>query len=474
MMKRILVTGGAGFIGSHLCERLVNEGNDVICLDNFYTGSKENVWHLIGRPNFEIVRHDVCQPYWAEVDEIYNLACPASPVYYQNDPIQTTKTSVFGAYHMLGLARRTKCKILQTSTSEVYGDPSVHPQPESYWGNVNTIGIRSCYDEGKRCAETMFFDYHRLHGVRIKVIRIFNTYGPRMAQNDGRVVSNFIMQALRGEDITIYGDGQQTRSFQYVTDLIEGMVRMMNSGDDFLGPVNIGNPGEFTMLELAEKVIAMTGSKSKIVFRPLPSDDPKMRRPDITLAKSKLDWAPKVPLDEGLAKTIEYFKERLEKIRKAVGKEPYADYVYFMCYTGFRPNEMLSLKKDAYKKDKNVLIGGFKTEAGKDRTVPVSAKIAPILAQRMASESKFIFSRPDGTMMDDEHFRKYCFVPLMKKLGIEGKVPYSCRHTFANLLKNVRGSDTDKAALIGHSDASMTKYYQSPDYESLQAIIANL
>ena len=308
MMKRILVTGGAGFIGSHLCERLVNEGNDVICLDNFYTGSKENVWHLIGRPNFEIVRHDVCQPYWAEVDEIYNLACPASPIYYQNDPIQTTKTSVFGAYHMLGLARRTKCKILQTSTSEVYGDPSVHPQPESYWGNVNTIGIRSCYDEGKRCAETMFFDYHRLHGVRIKVIRIFNTYGPRMAQHDGRVVSNFIMQALRGEDITIYGDGQQTRSFQYVSDLIEGMLRMMNSGDDFLGPVNIGNPGEFTMLELAEKVIAMTGSKSKIVFRPLPSDDPKMRRPDITLAKAKLDWEPKVKLDEGLAKTIEYFK----------------------------------------------------------------------------------------------------------------------------------------------------------------------
>ena len=268
-MKRILVTGGAGFIGSHLCERLVNEGNDVICLDNFYTGAKENVWHLIGRPNFEIVRHDVCQPYWAEVDEIYNLACPASPIYYQNDPIQTTKTSVFGAYHMLGLARRTKCKILQSSTSEVYGDPTVHPQPESYWGNVNTIGLRSCYDEGKRCAETMFFDY-------------------------------------------IYGDGQQTRSFQYVTDLIEGMVRMMNSGDDFLGPVNIGNPGEFTMLELAEKVITMTGSKSKIVFRPLPSDDPKMRRPDITLAKAKLDWEPKVKLDEGLAKTIEYFKGTLK------------------------------------------------------------------------------------------------------------------------------------------------------------------
>ena len=307
-MKRILVTGGAGFIGSHLCERLVNEGHDVICLDNFYTGSKENVWHLLGRPNFEIVRHDVCQPYWAEVDEIYNLACPASPIHYQHDPIQTTKTSIFGAYYMLGLARRTKCKILQASTSEVYGDPDVHPQPETYWGNVNPIGIRSCYDEGKRCAETMFFDYHRQHGVRIKVIRIFNTYGPRMAQHDGRVVSNFIMQALRGEDITIYGDGKQTRSFQYVTDLVEGMVRMMESDDDFTGPVNIGNPGEFTMLELAEKVIEFTGSKSKIVFEPLPQDDPKMRRPNITLAKEKLDWEPKVKLDEGLKKTIEYFR----------------------------------------------------------------------------------------------------------------------------------------------------------------------
>lgn len=310
-MKRILVTGGAGFIGSHLCERLVNEGHDVICLDNFYTGSKENVWHLLGKPNFEIVRHDVCQPYWAEVDEIYNLACPASPIHYQHDPIQTTKTSVFGAYYMLGLARRTKCKILQSSTSEVYGDPSVHPQPEAYWGNVNPIGIRSCYDEGKRCAETMFFDYHRQHNVRIKVIRIFNTYGPRMAQHDGRVVSNFIMQALRGEDITIFGDGQQTRSFQYVSDLIEGMIRMMESDDAFTGPVNIGNPGEFTMLELAEKVIEFTGSRSKIVFQPLPQDDPKMRRPDITLAKEKLDWEPKVKLDEGLKKTIEYFKTTL-------------------------------------------------------------------------------------------------------------------------------------------------------------------
>ena len=311
-MKRILVTGGAGFIGSHLCERLVNEGHDVICLDNFYTGSKENVWHLLGKPNFEIIRHDVCQPYWAEVDEIYNLACPASPIHYQHDPIQTTKTSVFGAYYMLGLARRTKCKILQASTSEVYGDPNIHPQPENYWGNVNPIGVRSCYDEGKRCAETMFFDYHRQHKVRIKVIRIFNTYGPRMAQHDGRVVSNFIMQALRGEDITIYGDGKQTRSFQYVSDLVEGMIRMMESGDDFIGPVNIGNPGEFTMLELAEKVIEFTGSKSKIIFQPLPQDDPKMRRPNITIAKEILDWEPKVNLDEGLKKTIAYFKNQIE------------------------------------------------------------------------------------------------------------------------------------------------------------------
>lgn len=310
-MKKILVTGGAGFIGSHLCERLVNEGHDVICLDNFYTGSKENVWHLLGRPNFEIVRHDVCQPYWAEVDEIYNLACPASPIHYQHDPIQTTKTSIFGAYYMLGLARRTKAKILQASTSEVYGDPTIHPQLESYWGNVNPIGIRSCYDEGKRCAETMFFDYHRQHDVKVKVIRIFNTYGPRMAQHDGRVVSNFIMQALRGENITIYGDGKQTRSFQYVSDLVEGMIRMMESDNDFIGPVNIGNPGEFTMLELAEKIIEFTGSNSKIVFEPLPQDDPKMRRPDITLAKERLDWEPKVKLDEGLNKTIEYFKTTL-------------------------------------------------------------------------------------------------------------------------------------------------------------------
>ncbi len=312
-MKRILVTGGAGFIGSHLCERLVNEGNDVICIDNFYSGSKENVWHLIGKPNFEIVRHDVINPYWAEVDEIYNLACPASPIYYQNDPIQTTKTSFFGAYHMLGLARRTKAKILQSSTSEVYGDPNIHPQPESYWGNVNPIGLRSCYDEGKRVAETLFFDYYRLHKVRAKVIRIFNTYGPRMAVSDGRVVSNFVVQALRGEDLTIYGDGQQTRSFQYVSDLIEGMIRMMDTPDDFTGPVNLGNPGEFTMLELAEKVIKKIGGKSKIVFRPLPSDDPKMRRPDITIAKRELGWEPKVPLDEGLDHIIAYFRDYLQR-----------------------------------------------------------------------------------------------------------------------------------------------------------------
>ena len=311
-MKRILVTGGAGFIGSHLCERLVSEGHDVICLDNFYSGSKENVWHLIGKPNFELVRHDVINPYWAEVDEIYNLACPASPIYYQHDPIQTTKTSVFGAYYMLGLARRTHCKILQASTSEVYGDPEVHPQPETYWGNVNPIGERSCYDEGKRCAETLFFDYHRLHGVRSKVIRIFNTYGPRMAISDGRVVSNFVVQALRGEDITIYGDGTQTRSFQYVSDLVEGMLRVMATDDSFTGPVNLGNPGEFTMLELAEKVLAKVGGKSKLVFRPLPSDDPKMRRPDITLAKEKLGWEPKVKLDEGLDHIIDYFRHKLE------------------------------------------------------------------------------------------------------------------------------------------------------------------
>ena len=308
MTKRILITGGAGFIGSNLCKKLVNEGYDVLCLDNFYTGRKDNVSELIGRPNFELVRHDVCQPYLAEVDEIYNLACPASPINYQNDPIQTTKTSVLGAYHMLGLARRTKAKILQASTSEVYGDPAVHPQTEDYWGNVNCHGFRSCYDEGKRCAESLFFDYNRMHGIRIKVIRIFNTYGPNMAINDGRVISNFINQALNNEDITIYGDGSQTRSFQYIDDLIEGMTKMMDTDDSFTGPVNIGNPQEYTVLELANKVIDLTGSKSKIVFCPLPFDDPKKRKPDITLAKTKLDWSPKVSVDEGLIKTIEYFK----------------------------------------------------------------------------------------------------------------------------------------------------------------------
>jgi len=310
-VKQILVTGGAGFIGSHLCERLLNDGNAVICLDNFYSGSKKNIWHLIGHPGFEVVRHDVTEPYRAEVDEIYNLACPASPVYYQYDPIQTTKTSVFGTFNMLGLAKRTKARILQASTSEVYGDPVCHPQNEGYWGNVNPIGVRSCYDEGKRCAESLCFDYQRIHDVDVKVIRIFNTYGPRMAVNDGRVVSNFVVQALRGDDITIYGDGSQTRSFQFVSDLIEGMIRMMATPKGFSGPVNIGNPGEFTMLELAEKVLAKVGSKSKLVFKPIPEDDPKMRRPDITVAREKLGWEPKVSLDEGLDEVISYFRDEL-------------------------------------------------------------------------------------------------------------------------------------------------------------------
>ncbi len=310
-MKQILVTGGAGFIGSHLCERLVKEGNAVICLDNFYSGSKSNIWHLIGHPGFELVRHDVTEPYRAEIDEIYNLACPASPVFYQYDPIQTTKTSVIGTFNMLGLAKRTKAKILQASTSEVYGDPARHPQEESYWGNVNPIGIRSCYDEGKRCAESLCFDYHRIHGVDVKVIRIFNTYGPRMAVNDGRVVSNFVVQALKGEDLTIYGDGTQTRSFQFVSDLVEGMIRMMATPKGFTGPVNLGNPGEFTMIELAEKVLSKVGGTSKIVFKPLPDDDPKMRRPDITLAKKELGWEPKVSLDEGLDEVISYFRKVL-------------------------------------------------------------------------------------------------------------------------------------------------------------------
>lgn len=312
-MKRVLITGGAGFIGSHLCERLLGDGCDVICLDNYFTGSKDNVRHLLDNHNFELVRHDVTEPFYAEVDEIYNLACPASPVHYQYNPIKTMKTSFYGAMNMLGLAKRTKAKILQASTSEVYGDPAVHPQQEGYWGNVNPIGLRSCYDEGKRASETLFMDYHRQNGVRIKIVRIFNTYGPRMNPSDGRVVSNFIVQALRGEDITIYGDGKQTRSFQYVDDLVEAMVRMMATGDDFTGPVNTGNPGEFTMLELAEKVISMTGSKSKLVFMPLPSDDPKQRKPDISLAYEKLGgWQPSVKLEDGLAKTIAYFKDILD------------------------------------------------------------------------------------------------------------------------------------------------------------------
>ncbi|HOT13756.1 MAG TPA: SDR family oxidoreductase [Bacteroidales bacterium] len=312
-MSKILVSGGAGFIGSHLCERLLKEGNDVICLDNFFTGDKSNVAHLLGNPYFELVRHDVTVPYYAEVEQIYNLACPASPVHYQYNPIKTIKTSVMGAINMCGLAKRTKSKILQASTSEVYGDPEVHPQTENYWGHVNPIGIRSCYDEGKRCAESLFMNYHFQNDVKIKIIRIFNTYGPRMHPNDGRVVSNFIVQALQNKDITIYGDGKQTRSFQYVDDLVEGMIRMMNvTPDSFTGPVNIGNPGEFTILELAEKVIKLTGSKSKLVFQPLPQDDPMQRKPDISLAKEKLNgWEPKVALDEGLLKTIEYFSKKM-------------------------------------------------------------------------------------------------------------------------------------------------------------------
>lgn len=307
-MNRVLVTGGAGFLGSHLCDRLIKEGCDVICVDNLFTGSKDNIRHLLSNPYFEFIRHDVTEPLYAEVDQIYNLACPASPVHYQYNPIKTSKTSVYGAMNMLGLAKRVKARILQASTSEVYGDPEVHPQPESYRGHVNPIGIRSCYDEGKRMAETLFFDYHRQNHVDIRVIRIFNTYGPRMNQNDGRVVSNFIVQALKGEDITIYGDGMQTRSFCYVDDLIEGMFRMMNT-EGITGPVNIGNPGEFTMLELARKVLAMTDSKSKIVYKPLPSDDPTQRRPVIDLAKEKLGWQPSILLDEGLARTIDYFKQ---------------------------------------------------------------------------------------------------------------------------------------------------------------------
>lgn len=318
-MSRILVTGGAGFIGSHLCERLLMDGHEVICLDNFFTGRRKNIEHLLSNPYFEFVRHDVITPYMAEVDEIYNLACPASPVHYQYNPIKTVKTSVMGAINMLGLAKRIKAKVLQASTSEVYGDPDVHPQPEAYWGNVNPIGVRSCYDEGKRCAETLFMDYHRQNAVRIKIIRIFNTYGPRMNPDDGRVVSNFIVQALKGQDITIFGDGQQTRSFQYVDDLVEGMIRMMNTPEHITGPVNIGNPNEFSMIELATKVIELTGSNSKLVFQPLPSDDPKQRQPDIQLAKVLLDnWKPDVQLDEGLKKTIDYFREELKLTLKQI------------------------------------------------------------------------------------------------------------------------------------------------------------
>ena len=313
-MKRILVTGGAGFVGSHLCEYLLKEGNEVICLDNYFTGKKEKIIHLVDNPYFELVRHDVTMPYYIEVDEIYNLACPASPIHYQYNPIKTIKTSVMGAINMLGLAKRIKGKILQASTSEVYGDPEIHPQPESYWGNANPIGVRSCYDEGKRCAESLFVNYQKQNDVRIKIIRIFNTYGPKMEPDDGRVVSNFIMQALQNKDITIFGDGKQTRSFQYVSDLIDGMTRMMNTEDSFTGPVNIGNPNEFTMLELANEIIDLTGSKSKIIYLPLPADDPVQRQPDISLAKEKLDgWEPTIPLREGLKETIAYFENILTR-----------------------------------------------------------------------------------------------------------------------------------------------------------------
>lgn len=312
MKKRILVTGGAGFIGSHLCEKLLNQGNEVICVDNFFTGSKQNIIHLLDNHYFEIIRHDITFPLYVEVDEIYNLACPASPVYYSFDPIQTTKTSVMGAINMLGLAKRLKIKVLQASTSEVYGDPEVHPQPESYRGNVNPIGPRACYDEGKRCAETLFFDYYRQLRIKIKVIRIFNTYGPKMQPDDGRVVSNFIVQSLKNKDITIYGDGSQTRSFCYVDDLVEGIIKMMNSRDDFVGPVNLGNPTEYSILELAKKIIKLTNSKSKIIYKPLPEDDPKQRKPDITKAKKILKWKPNLELKEGLKKTIIWFKDKID------------------------------------------------------------------------------------------------------------------------------------------------------------------
>jgi len=311
MRKRVLVTGGAGFIGSHLCERLLQEGHEVICVDNFYTGTKDNIKHLMNNPYFEIIRHDITFPLYVEADEIYHLACPASPVHYQKDPVFTIKTAVHGTINMLGLAKRTRAKILLASTSEVYGDPEVHPQPEEYWGNVNPIGPRACYDQGKRCAETLFFDYHRHHKVKIKIARIFNTYGPRMQIKDGRVISNFIAQALKGEDITVYGDGSQTRSFCYIDDMIEGLIRLMNTPDEIIGPINLGNPKETSILELAQKIIQLTGSNSKIVFKPLPQDDPRRRCPDITKAKLILNWEPKISLEEGLKRTIEYFKQKL-------------------------------------------------------------------------------------------------------------------------------------------------------------------
>lgn len=309
--KRILITGGAGFLGSHLCEILIQQGHDIVCVDNFFTGSRENISHLLAHPRFEMLLHDICFPFYTEVDEIYNLACPASPIHYQFDPVQTTKTSVIGAINMLGLAKRLNAKILQASTSEVYGDPLAHPQPETYWGNVNPIGVRSCYDEGKRCAETLFFDFHRQHQIKIKIARIFNTYGPHMHPNDGRVVSNFIIQALKNEPITIYGNGQQTRSFCYVSDLIEGLISLMNSSNDTTGPINLGNPCEFTMVDLANKIIELTGSSSPLVFTSLPSDDPKQRKPDISNAQKILSWEPKVPVEEGLIKTIHYFEKLL-------------------------------------------------------------------------------------------------------------------------------------------------------------------
>jgi len=318
LTKRILVTGGSGFLGSHLCQRLLQQGHEVLCVDNFYTGRRSNIAHLLQNPRFEVLRHDICFPLYTEVDEIYNLACPASPIHYQFDPVQTTKTSVHGAINMLGLAKRLKIKILQASTSEVYGDPKIHPQPEDYWGNVNPIGVRSCYDEGKRCAETLFFDYYRQHKLEIKVARIFNTYGPRMYPNDGRVVSNFIMQALKNADITIFGRGEQTRSFCYVDDLIEGLIKLMNSGPDFTGPVNLGNPTENTILELAEKIIELTKSRSGIIYQPLPADDPCRRQPCLDIAKAKLNWQPDTPLEEGLKKTIAYFRDFIKQQEKSV------------------------------------------------------------------------------------------------------------------------------------------------------------